>query len=160
MQKDIKTITGIIAKVKQRAKGYSIKIGSEWYSAWGQAKFKEGDRATINYFVNEKGYNDLIERDEVGDFQKPDPKAIQIIPDPAKHAACNLPIKETKWRRVPVKEVVDRRTEALLHAIGKLPKIKEEFLKAGLTISNISTIETILGILTVRADSLNEKSEE
>ena len=139
--KNVQTITGTVYQVKQRDKGYSVKIKNEWISGWGKTELKEGDQATVSYTVNDKGYNDIVKKDEAGDFQKPDPKSIAQT---TQHTAYNQ--KEQKWKRVPVKEVVDRRNEALEHAIDKLPKLIERMERNNVKPA-ISTIETILGIL-------------
>lgn len=42
-------INGLVSAVKQREKGYSVKIGIDWFSGFGECPTKKGDSVEIEY---------------------------------------------------------------------------------------------------------------
>lgn len=48
-------VTGIIEKVNQREKNYSVAIKGQWYSGFGTCKMKEGELIEISYVKSPDG---------------------------------------------------------------------------------------------------------
>lgn len=44
--------TGKIEAVSQKEKGYSFKIGSDWFSGFGKAPAKKGDEVEFDFYEN------------------------------------------------------------------------------------------------------------
>lgn len=45
----MKSIKGMVGAVSQKDKGYSVKIGEEWFSGFGKCPYSKGQDITLNY---------------------------------------------------------------------------------------------------------------
>jgi hypothetical protein len=147
------TISGKIDAVaqsdKQKEFGYfAIKIGSQWIQgSVGKGKpipYKKGDQVTVHV---EKDKDDRL-------------KMVELDEDEAEQVAMKTPAKsqptvpeqpKITYRELTIKEKVDRRAEALEHAIPHTIKIFKALEDNGIR-GNTDTIASILGILTVRIE--------